>query len=992
MSKIFLFLIITASLGSLSAQNFIGKINPYPDYSYRLSSRKDTLKILAVMVSFQEDKDDATFGNGKFGSIYSQNYGLSIIDPVPHDKEYFEAHLQFAKNYFEKVSNRKQNISFYVLPDTILVSKTMRNYSPPANSNDFTALGDFSKEVWTKAGEQNPGFNFKDYDIFLIFHAGVGRDISLPGSVGDERDLPSIYLSFKALKAIYGQDFAGFPIGNNSYNITNSMVIPETESREISSVAGSALIEISINGLIVSSIASYLGLPDLFDTETGKSAIGKFGLMDGQAIFAYNGLFPPEPSAWEKIFLGWSEPVTIKPGNYNIDLAANLAASGNDTTILKVPINSTEYYLLENRNRDAHKDGARIKYISGGDTLTKVFEKDTSGFYSFDTDSLQGVIIDVDEFDWAVPGNGIVIWHIDDNIIDSKIAENKINTDKQHRGVGVVEADGIQDIGEEYQDIFGDIVVGEGAPEDFWYSSNPSRFYKNKFGKDTRPASTTNAGANSLITISNFSDYMNKMSFNISYGDSIVKPIFIQKLKIPANIKGLTNTSTQSEMSFDIISGSSLYRINQDTTELILNNFSLSKTASFVFEGKQYSIGMNRDSLNVFSHSDKKILTFVPGNEISTAYPVVNLFEYNVLIGISSGTLINNHIIFPFFNMQQDSITNIVNEPIKLIAADDGFWFTATEDKIFLEPDGISDNLSSISDIALTKDKNGDYVTIVLHNNNEIKVKNWINGDEKNFIISSIDSLSAFSLADLKNNGGNYILFANNNNLDAINLQGAEADNFPFKDPLGIGFIGTPLSADFTGDSKSEVIAYTKDGRIFAIDGGTGKVVDGFPFSTGAELATVPVLFNYQGKTLLAAVDVKNNLYVWDISSTEGKLFWSEAYGSSYNNSFVGSAVNNSPVNEFFPKEKAYNYPNPVYGDETNIHYYVDEDSKVNIKIFDLAGDFVAELNDNAKGGFDNETIWKVSSIQSGVYLARIEATGSSGKTESNIIKIAVIK
>ena len=312
--------------------------------------------------------------------------------------------------------------------------------------------------------------------------------------------------------------------------------------------------------------------------------------------------------------------------------------------------------------------------------------------------------------------------------------------------------------------------------------------------------------------------------------------------------------------------------------------------------------------------------------------------------------------------------------------------------KFLLEPDGISDNLSSISDIALTKDKNGDYVTIVLHNNNEIKVKNWINGDEKNFIISSIDSLSAFSLADLKNNGGNYILFANNNNLDAINLQGAEADNFPFKDPLGIGFIGTPLSADFTGDSKSEVIAYTKDGRIFAIDGGTGKVVDGFPFSTGAELATVPVLFNYQGKTLLAAVDVKNSLYVWDISSTEGKLFWSEAYGSSYNNSFVGSAVNNSPINEFFPKEKAYNYPNPVYGDETNIHYYVDEDSKVNIKIFDLAGDFVAELNDNAKGGFDNETIWKVSSIQSGVYLARIEATGSSGKTESNIIKIAVIK
>ena len=256
--------------------------------------------------------------------------------------------------------------------------------------------------------------------------------------------------------------------------------------------------------------------------------------MDGQAIFAYNGLFPPEPSPWEKIFLGWAEPVSVKPGNYHINLFTDLAASGNDTAILKVPINSSEYYLLENRIRDANKDGARIKYVLGGDTLTKVFENDTTGFYSYETDSLKGVVVDVDEFDWAEPGNGIVIWHIDDNIINSKIGDNQINTDSQHRGVGVVEADGIQDIGQQYTDIFGDVVVGEGAPEDLWYSSNPSKFYENKFGKDTRPSSTTNSGAYSLITISDFSGYADKMSFNVSFGDSIVTPIFSQNIKSSA--------------------------------------------------------------------------------------------------------------------------------------------------------------------------------------------------------------------------------------------------------------------------------------------------------------------------------------------------------------------------------------------------------------------------------------------------------------------------
>jgi len=106
----------------------------------------------------------------------------------------------------------------------------------------------------------------------------------------------------------------------------------------------------------------------------------------------------------------------------------------------------------------------------------------------------------------------------------------------------------------------------------------------------------------------------------------------------------------------------------------------------------------------------------------------------------------------------------------------------------------------------------------------------------------------------------------------------------------------------------------------------------------------------------------------------------------------VPAASSQSYVNEFFPKNRAYNYPNPVYDAVTYIRYYVNENSKINIKIFDLAGDFVAELNADAAGGLDNETKWDVSTIQSGVYFARIEAAGSSGKTETNIIKIAVVK
>ncbi len=529
------FLFVCLNLTNIFSQTFIGKINPYPEITSSISSADDTLRIIGVMVNFQEDRDGSTFGNGKFGSIYTQNYGNTILDPLPHDKPYFESHLEFVKNYFNKISGGQLHIEYFILPDTFSVSQTMRNYSPDPNSDNFIRTADFAKEVWTIAANMYPGVAFSNYDIFTIFHAGVGRDVSLPGSLGNERDLPSLYLGDKALHEILNNDLTGFPI--NRYGKYNSMIIPETESREVSGIGGTGLFQLSINGLLAANTASHLGLPDLFNTETGLSAIGRFGLMDGQAIFAYSGTFPPEPSAWEKIYLGWEQPVTINPGNFNINLVTKNAASVGDTVILKVPINSSEYFLVENRSRDANSDGATVTYIVNGETKTKTFLKDIS------VDSIQGVVVDVDEFDWAVPntisvdnnydplpGGGIVIWHIDENVINEKIADNKINVDKNNRGVDVEEADGVQDIGERFTTVFGDVIIGEGFAEDFWYGNNPAGLFKNRFSKDTRPNTNTNSGANSLITFSNFSAKSNRMSFNLSYGDSVIKPDYFMQL------------------------------------------------------------------------------------------------------------------------------------------------------------------------------------------------------------------------------------------------------------------------------------------------------------------------------------------------------------------------------------------------------------------------------------------------------------------------------
>lgn len=997
------------ALGSLSAQSFNVNINPFPPKKPLVT---DTLKILAVMVSFQEDKDASTFGNGKFGSMYSKNYGNSILDPLPHDRQYFANHLDFVKNYFDKVSNSKLTIQYLILPDTFSVSKTMRNYSPPPKSSDLLPLGDFAKEVWTSANQLYPNFSFSDYNMFIIFHAGVGRDVTLPGSLGNERDLPSVYLSEIALKKIFGNSFDGFPVQNGSFRIKNSAIIPSTESRELESLSGKILIELTINGLLVSTVASHLGLPDLFDTETGLSAIGRFGLMDGQSIFAFNGCFPPEPSAWEKIYLGWVSPnqiLEITPSELvrNISLSTRLT-SLSQPYIIKVPINSSEYYLIENKQRDAFKNGSTITYKIGNQQFTKTFQKDTTGFRSYDTDSLAGVITNVDEFDWAIPGNGILIWHIDENIISNKIVANKINNDKKMRGVDVEEADGIQDIGEKFRTIFGDEVVGEGTAFDLWYDGNPSQLYKNRFDKNSRPSTHSNTGANSLISIYDFSKPDNLMTFKVAFSDSIIKPLFIKEIVSSDFVKTISSFNDNSPKNV-LFGGNNLYIIDSSSVDSI-TNFTNYKPAVVKVGGLTYIIGCTYDSRILFpskinyakfNGNTFEVNGFVYPFSISGSPVIIkNQSEiYDILIPTLEGKILFFDLnSFIAGNSLPRKEININSEyQIEKISVSSQVIALAKKKNSNIEfiiyIDGVVHNLKNqvVLDFTSTQFNNETFAVALVAESGIRKLKIF---DKKGIYSEfevSFTSNDKFILSDLKSDGSNYIIITDKNKIEAFNLQGARADNFPFviKDDE---FNGWLLSGDIEGDNKSEIIAFTKTGNLYAINGGTGKLVDGFPISIGKNNVASPSLFTFDNKICLSVVDKDNKFYSWKISSIISKLDWSELNGNRLNQNYALGFSSSNIINEFFPKNRAYNYPNPVYETTTAIRFFVSEDAEVTVKVYDLAGDKVDELYSSVRGGFDNEIIWNVSSIQSGVYLARIEAKSISGKTESTVIKIAVVK
>jgi len=1001
MKKIILFLLF-AGLSSLSAQSFNLRVLHKLDEP-KVFNSSDTLKILAVLVEFKEDNDPNTFGNGKFGSIYSKNYGDTILDPYPHDVKYFENHLEFAKNYFKKVSNGKLNISYTVLPRIITVSQMMRNYSPPpSNPGDLSNLAKFAKEVWHLADSIYSDIDFSKYNLFTIFHAGVGNAYYPNGRLGIERDLPSVYLSENSLKSIFGNDFNGFKTKN--YSIKNTIILPTTESKEIDSFGEKILYQMSINGLIVGNIASYLGLPDLFNTETGVTAIDRFGLMDGNALFAFNGTFPPEPSAWEKIYLGWIEPIVIDKIDKKINIVARLAAQVNDTVVVKVPINSSEYYLIENRQRDVKKDGATITYKIGNNIYTFHADKDRPRFNFSNADTLAGVITDVDEFDWAVPGNGIVIWHIDENIIKEKIIVNKINADIKNKGVDVEEADGIQDIGEHFTSVLGDFY-GIGSEEDFWFSGNKAKLYKNKFGPDTKPDTKSNSGANSLITIENFSPSANKMSFEIKFGENFIKPVS----SLSYNFKNPQMISIPSENynSFYVLDDNNLLMISRDNQKIkSFNNFSDKNIASVNY-GSDYVLGAIGNKINFLINNSIEEHTGSIDVSFRITSPIVISNENNKLFayaGTADGYLIKINI---------ESLNNGIgnNYEIVKVADEDVIqickpynstrgYFSLITTSSFYDSDNFKLSLphKPLRAALLYDNSTSVFINIILTEGNYFYIieRGTI---IKEFKINSENHINNFSLFADNEKGEGKILLNNGEKLEAYNLNGTLLDNFPIIESYKGNFISVPLTADLNGDGVIDIIAASDKGNLYAFDSKTTKVLENFPITIGTKIILAPAIYNYLPESMspfslqsLMMIDKNNYLLQWTIGIKSSAAGWNSEFSNSTNNSSIAFSKIISNDKRFFPEEKVYNWPNPVYNDETFIRFYVSEDSEVKIKIFDLAGELVDELNDYAKGNYDNEIKWNVKNVQSGVYFANVEVKSASGKFASKVIKVAVIK
>jgi M6 family metalloprotease-like protein len=297
-----------------------------------------------------------------------------------------------------------------------------------------------------------------EVDALVVIHAGEGAEGSASGY-----DIWS-----------HNWDLSSWT-GVSAYTTDDGVVVDTyIICPEISSIVAGGLIEI---GVICHELGHTFGLPDLYDTTPytwpDSDGIGNYGLMSFGS-WGGDGNSPQYPvhlCAWSKKFLGWVDPISITGSLGNISL--DPVETGGEVYMIGAsnPIDTTEYFLLENRQQIG--------------------------------------------FDQSYPAgsHGLLIWHIDEEVIAAGLPSNTVNGDVNHKGVDLEEADGLNhlDVGSDWN---------RGDAGDFYPGSTVNRV----FDAQSNPNSDSYDGSETEVGVRNISEAENLITCTVTLGSDSYEP------------------------------------------------------------------------------------------------------------------------------------------------------------------------------------------------------------------------------------------------------------------------------------------------------------------------------------------------------------------------------------------------------------------------------------------------------------------------------------
>ena len=141
------------------------------------------------------------------------------------------------------------------------------------------------------------------------------------------------------------------------------------------------------------------------------------------------------------------------------------------------------------------------------------------------------------------------------------------------------------------------------------------------------------------------------------------------------------------------------------------------------------------------------------------------------------------------------------------------------------------------------------------------------------------------------------------------------------------------------------------------------------------------------------------------VNITEGCIYYEPGAGSKHVEIRIKDQAGNQSICTFETEEEnlfftnPHNYPNPF--DPRELSTYIDlglsKSAHVTVKIYDFSGEFVRDLQRNEFTGISIPILWDGKTddgteVANGTYLCYIHARDDSGKIETAVIKITVLK
>ncbi len=573
-------------------------------YSYKTNNNNRSLNnIVGIMVDFQEDNDPETSGNGKFldneednqlnyinyNNKYRCNEDQFLLDKAPHDRTYFELQLEALKNYYLSISNGNYDFDYQILPTTYTLDNNMHYY---ATSDDQIGLLFADGLEIAKNDIEELNLNYEN-TLFVVFHAGLGQEASQDFDP-TIYDIKSAYIDLDMLDSTPSD----YWINNNLFNgseFYGGLVMPETlnwiyydvieDIFPIDLVNYNELdnfycdIQLSMTGLFAYLLGYHYGFHPMYNIENGTTRVGKFGLMD-VGFYNWNGIIPSRPVPWTRNNNGINtETIDITDQLFSSDQYEEIQIqqiTQSSDKIYKIRISENEYFLIEKRNNiiqqnksleciiDYYRDYSShcilsneiegsSDYIEDNDNYKNIFDVITSQTYGsyFEYDQDYNVITKVNNYDYGLPGAGILIWHINENNFDeNNIGTIGINGDLDSRVISLEEADGVKNIGNPNYLIFTDI--SKGWRYDYWNRwieglSNEHDMYLNiNYGENNWPFNYEITFSNSSVPNSNTdSNVDSNLSIRINHQNNIEAKVEndyqYEEIFIDENIKVIGN-------------------------------------------------------------------------------------------------------------------------------------------------------------------------------------------------------------------------------------------------------------------------------------------------------------------------------------------------------------------------------------------------------------------------------------------------------------------